>query len=275
MLTLQFWQREILQAFLQWRAPIAAGVVLAAAWLLGRLMRAFRLQEAAGGLALGVGWTLALGGLALVPHTPAERLPLLAVAALAIGLAAEFSRPVAALGGGVLAVAGGWWLAGAPRSDAAAGLVLPAMALLALAVLLALRLLRAPRNPWSALAGALALWGALAVVPTPPLWTGLALVAAVAAVGQPWMRREAAAVRLPMAVALAGLAGLAVLALGRFGRGGVSRVDLAVLAPVLAIWGAQRLLMRLPWAGGLAAALAAAALAVLVAGAAGRLFLPG
>jgi hypothetical protein len=51
----------------------------------------------------------------------------------------------------------------------------------------------------------------------------------------------------------------------------VSRVDLAVLAPLLAAWASPRLAARLPWFGGLVGALAAAALAVAAVWGAGRL----
>jgi hypothetical protein len=56
--------------------------------------------------------------------------------------------------------------------------------------------------------------------------------------------------------------------LGRFGRSGLSRFDLAALAPLLAVWAVRRLAARLPWAGGLAAGLAGAVLAVALIAAA-------
>jgi len=270
MMTFGFWEREVLLVWQVGRAPIVAAAVALAAWLLGRLLQSARLQAAAGGLALCAGWAVALG-LTVAPRMPAERLPMLAAVALAAGVAVDLSGRVAGLAGVLLAIAGGWWLAGAPHSDAAAGLVLPEMACLALAVLLALRVLRAPRSPWSGVAAALALWGALAAAKAPGSWTGLALVLLVAGLGQVGTPRGAAAVRLPVAAGLAGLAGLAVLALGRLGRGGVSRLDLAALAPLLAIWATPRLAARLPWLGGVGGALAAATLAVAVAWGGGRL----
>ncbi len=282
MMTFGFWEREALLVWQAGRVPIVAGAVALAAWLLGRLLRSARLQAAAGGLALCAGWAVALG-LAGAPRVPAERLPMLAAAALAAGLAVDLSGRWAGLAGFVLAIAAGWWLAGAPHSDAAAGLVLPEMACLALAVLLALRVLRAPRSPWSCAAAALALWGALAAARAPGGWSGLALVPLVAGLAQASLPQGATqgrrpmpvclsmTVRLPMAAGLAGLAGLAVLILGRLGRGGVSRVDLAALAPLLALWATPRLAARLPWFGGVGGALAAAALAVAVAWVAGRL----
>jgi hypothetical protein len=93
----------------------------------------------------------------------------------------------------------------------------------------------------------------------------------VAGLGQAGAPRGAATVRLPLAAGFAGMAGLAELALGRLGRGGVSRVDLAVLAPLLAAWASPRLAARLPWFGGLVGAVAAAALAVAAVWGASRL----
>lgn len=270
MMSFGFWEREVLLAWQAGRAPIVAAVVALAAWLLGRWLRSARLQAAAGGLALCAGWAVALG-LTVAPRLPAERLPMLAAVALAAGLAVDLSGRAAGLAGFGLALAAGWWLAGAPLSNAAAGMVLPQMACLALAVLLALRVLRAPRSPWSAAAAALALWGALTTVRAAGPWTGLALVLLVASLGQAGAPRGAATVRVPLAAGFAGMAGLAELALGRLGRGGMSRVDLAVLAPLLAVWATPRLAARLPWLGGLVGALAAAVLAVAVAWGAGRL----
>ena len=278
MMNLGFWQHQALLIWQAGRAPIVAAGVALAVWLAGRLLRSARLETAASGLALGAGWAVALGGVAVAPHAPAERLPLLAVAALAAGVAVDVSgrRWVAALAGLVLPVAAGWWLAGAPRSDPQAAAVLPVMACLTLAMLLAMRLLRAPPGPWSVGTAALALWGALAAAGAPPLWGVLALVPLAASLGQVGAPREAAAVRLPMAAGLVGMAAMASAALGRLGRGGLSRIELAALAPLLAIWvfpwlGA-RLLARLPGGeGGLAAAVASALPAVGLVWGLGRL----
>ena len=214
MLTLGFWEREVLLAWQAERAPIVAAGVALAVWLAGRLLRSARLQAAAAGLALCVGWGLALGGVPVRPHLPAERLPVLAIAALAAGLAVDFSGRAAGLAGFLLAVGAGWWLAGAPRSDAEAGLVLPHMGCLALGMLLALRLLRAPCSPWSTAAAALTLWGALAATGAASVWAACALVLLAASLGQVGAPRGTASVRLPMAAGLAGLAGLAVLVRG-------------------------------------------------------------
>ena len=209
MLTIGFWQREALLVWQLGRAPLVAAGVALVVWLLGRGLRSALLQAAAAGMALCVGWGLALGGVPVVPLLPAERLPVLAVAALAVGLAVDLFGLAAGLARSGLVVAAGWWLAGAPRSDAGAGLVLPQMACLALAVLLALRLLRAPGGAWSACAAALALWGALAATGTAAVWTTLALVLVAASLGRAGAPGATETARLPMAAGLAGLAGLA------------------------------------------------------------------
>ena len=268
MFTIAFWQQALLQVWQAGRAPIVAAGVALAAWLLGRLLRLGWLQAAAAGLGLAAGWALGFGPPALAPRLPAERLPVLAASALATGLAVDLSGRPIGLAGLAFSLLAGWWLAGAPRSEAEAAIVLPVMASLCLAMLLALRLLRAPSGPWSTPAAALALWAALGVAGAPALWTGVALVPVAAALGQVAAPRGAAAVRLPMAAGLAGVAGLAVLVLGRFGRSGLSRFDLAALAPLLAVWAVRRLAARLPWAGGLAAGLAGAVLAVALIAAA-------
>jgi len=292
MMSFGFWQREVLLVWQAGQVPIVAAAVALAVGLSGRLLRSARLAAAAPGLALLAGWGFAQG-LSLAPRLPAARLPMLAAVALGTGLAVDWSGRAAGLAGAVLAIVAGWWLAGAPLSDAAAGLVLPEMACLALAVLLALRLLRAPASRWCHAAAALALWGGLMAAAAPPAWAALALVLLVAGLAQavppprsppaaPSRRARAAPVppprsvatlRLPMAAGLAGVAGLAVLALGRLGRGGVSRVDLAALAPLLALLATPRLAARFPWSGGLIGALMAAALAIGTAWGAGRLWL--
>lgn len=269
MLNIGFWEREVLLAWQEGRAPIVAAGVALAVWLLGRGLRSVAVQAAAAGIALCVGWGLALGQFSVTPQLPAERLPVLAALGLAAGLVVEFTGRAAGLAGFLLAVAAGWWLAGAPHTDAGAGLVLPHMGSLALGVLLALRLVRAPRSPWTASTAAAALWGALAACGAPPGWTLCGLVLLAATLGQLGGPQSAALVRLPMAAGLAGLAGLVVLALGRLGRGGLTRFDLAGLAPLLAVLILPRVQARLPAARGLAAALATVALTVgLVWGAA-------
>jgi hypothetical protein len=259
-------------AWQPFRAPIVAALVVAAAVFGGRLLRLPRICAAAGGLALAAGWALAAGGVTLVPRFAAGRLPVLAAAALLAGLAADLSgrRWPARLAGFVLAVAAGWWLAGAPLSDGAAAVVLAPMASLALAVLLAQRVLRAPRSPWAAASAALALWGALAAAGAPAPWTGLALVAVAAGLAPLGGPRGAAAMRLPLAAGLAGLAGLVVLVPGRAGRGALSRFDFVAAAPLLATWLLPRLAARMPWGRGVVAAVAAAALAAATCWAAGR-----
>jgi hypothetical protein len=261
------------------RAPILAAVAALAALLAGRLLRLPLLQAAASGLALAVGWIVALGGVAVTPRLPAERLPALALAGLGAGVAADLWRR-GGLVAAMLALVAGWWVAGAPRSEAETAAVLPHMACVVLAVLLAVRLLAAPASPWVIPAAALALWGALLAAGAPLPWTSLALVLLAATLGQvsggqvsggqASGPRGAWAVRLPMAAALAGLAALVVLVPGRALHGGVMRVDLAALAPVVAVWLAPRLMSRVRWGGGMLAALLAAAVAVALAWGAGR-----
>lgn len=274
MLNLASLERSLWHVWYAGQAPIVAALVAPAALLAGRLLRLPLLQVAAAGLALATGWVVALGGLALAPRLPADRLPLLALAGLAAGVASDLWRGGAGLLVVVLTVAAGWWLAGAPLSEAEAAPLLPRMGSIALAVLLAVRLLRAPPSPWVMPAGVLALWGGLVAAGAPVPWTGLALVPLAATLGQVAGPRGTWSARLPMAAGLAGLAALAVLAAARLPRGGATRIDLAALAPVLAVWLAPRLMSRLPCGGGILAALLAAAVAVGLAWGGGRVGLP-
>src|SRR4051812_14186229 len=125
------WARVLLQIWHDGRAPIVAAMVATALLLAGRVLRRPLLQAVAAGAALCAGWIVAAGVPSLLPRLPAERLPVLALAALAAGVAAEL-RGRGFLAGFVLAVAGAWWLAGAPRTEAAAAVVLPLKACMAL-----------------------------------------------------------------------------------------------------------------------------------------------
>ena len=183
LLTIGFWEHQALLAWQQGRAPIVAGAVAlcrvagGAAAALGR--------AASGGGGAGAVRGLDTGARGADGH--AAHAGRAAAGARGRGAGGRAWRWISAgraagLAGFVLAVAAGWWLAGAPRSDAEAGLVLPHMGCLALAVLLALRLLRAPRSKWSASAAALALWGGLAATGAPG---GVDGVRARAAGGEP------------------------------------------------------------------------------------------
>lgn len=247
-------------------APLAT---LALALLWAGLFRWRKRPATAGlGLALGavLGVTLLLGLVNASPRQLAERLPVLACAALLLALPLAFGRRAWLLV--VLAVLGalatGWWMAGGPLTEA--DLLRAAPVLLALILLAPLILLEAV-PPWRAVLAALALLAGMLASGLVGPWVLLALILVAATFGQ-----QAAgggvmpdSARLPFAMLLvaliagpilargaaadwaAALAPLAPLLLGaRLGtrlKGWRATLLLVLLAalPVAAAWGLARL----------------------------------
>jgi len=251
----------ILSLLRDWHAAAAA---LAAALILGGLARAFgrpALATAAAGIGVATGWVLVLGVLVASPRQLPERLPLLAMAAAAggVALAAAGFRPWTWVAAMLAALAGAWWLGGAPlvAADVAragiplVGLALfatltllaldgPLVATLAAAALCAALLLSAPFGPWLLLGASLlaaatgSLAGGFAWPPGARLGPALALTALgagpILARGAPadWL----AAATVPAALWLA--PGLAI----RFGGGRVGTVlgwGVATATPLLVL----------------------------------------
>lgn len=221
-------------------ALLAAGVALLAC-LLPRALARPNLAALAAPLGIGVGWIATLGLITASPRQLAERLPVLALAALlaALASAAVAARPflvwvMAAIG----AVATGWWMGGAPMGAADFIRALPVIGGVAGAVLLGHALLR---DGAQMLAALLALTAALAVATTPGPQMMLAVIAACG-VAAAWIGGglTGAAARLPLAILLAALAAVPVLA-----RGG-SADWLAAGAPYAALLLGPALATRLP-----------------------------
>jgi hypothetical protein len=268
--------------FLAWsrdfHAPLialAAALVLA---LAGRFLRAGWLAAAAGGAGVAAGWyLLAPHPFAFPPRPLIERLPLLAAAVLLVALAALRLTPTRRAGVWVvlLALACGWWLAGAPLTRSEALAVWPVALGVAAAVgvtgwLGALR----QADPLRPLLAAATLAGALHVAGAPAAWTNLALVPAAAALGLLAAPRLPGLALLPPAVDVGALAAVAALALGRIRSGGLRAIDVAALAPVVALLVAGALTPRLRGTGRLAPVLGcvlAGAIAVGLAWVAPRL----
>lgn len=222
-------------------APLLALLCLAASALLGRGLGWRRLAESGGAMALCLGAAVAAEG----------RLTVLALIAWGWGLGLEaWGGGRSALLASVLpAIGAAWWLVGAPLGDAGMGQVLGPFGALALATGLALRLLRRAATPWTALTASLTLAAGLVAAGMPRPWPGLALVVAVTSCGG-FSAGMGIAWRLPLATGLAGLAGAAALAFDALhpetaGHGGVSRVELAGLLCLPAIWLQPRLASRL------------------------------
>lgn len=212
-----------LGALWPWRAALVAGVAAMAWGLVLRLVSGRGgLAAAAAGVGLCAGWLMVLPPVAASPRQLIERLPLLVLAALVGGAAAEalrslWPRLAAALRPalGAVAVLGcGWWMAGAPMTRADLWRAAPVAVGVAIGAGLALRRLR---DAWraAAVAAALAagLWAGRAAAGPGVL---LAVAAVLAAAGALAVRAGfGAASRATLALGLAALAALPVVARGR------------------------------------------------------------
>ena len=98
----------------------------------------------------------------------------------------------------------------------------------------------------------------------PSVWVQLALVPAVASLALFALRPAPGLVALPIAVDIAAAGGLAVVSFGRLPHLRVGPVDVAVVAPLFALWLAPHLASRIGFAGR-AAATSARVLAALIA----------
>lgn len=242
-------------------AIVAAGVALAAA-LLGRWLGRPGLAAAAAGLGLAAGFAAVLGVVSASPRQLAERLPLLALLALAAGGAAALARRPALRGFAFALglVLGAWWMAGAPLHLPDLRRAAPEALVLLAAMAVAAWRGGAPQAPLAAWAG-LAAGLYLAAARGPHLAFALAGLAALLA-ALPG-RASGPASRLPLAVALVGVAAVPVLA-----RGGAA--DLAAAAiPLAALLAGPWIGRRMPgpagaWVGPLLAALPMVGLVVLL-----------
>jgi hypothetical protein len=264
------WDRLAPQAvWHQYHGPLIALAVALGLALAGRLMRSGWLGAAAGGAGVVAGW-FALGGRVWVTYTrpSVDHLALPAAAALLIGLCGErlgrTRGPLIALL--VTAAIVGWWLCGAPRSQAELLQVWPIGLGAALAIVLFGRGLAgdATEPVLLALAG-LAMAVSFHIAELPPIWVQLALVPALAAAALLALSAPADLAALPIAADIATVAALAVIDFGRLPRLRVGAVEVAAAAPLLAVWLTPRLAARLGLAGGIATA-CAGVLAAAIAG---------
>lgn len=248
-----------------WQGAALAGVVTLVVAGLARVLRWPGVATAAAGCGLAAGWLLVLGEISASPRQLSERLPLVAVAAAAAGtlLVAAGWRVTAWVLAVPVALAGAWWLGGAPMvlpDLLRAALPLAALAILAVLTLVALDgpllgalaaaslaggiWLAAPLGPWLPLVAALlaallaGTAGGLAWPPGARLAPALGLAAVAAG---PVMARGT------VADWLAGAAPLAVLWLGpAFGArlggkaGAMAGWVLAASLPLLLLWLARR-----------------------------------
>jgi hypothetical protein len=253
-------------------APLTGLAVALALALAARFMRAGWLAAAAGGAGVVGGW-YALGGRLWVTYSrpSVDHLAFAAAAALVIALLCErFGRSRGALFALLLTAAFlAWWLCGTPRTrpdlledwpialGAAAAVVLYARSLAADAVD-PLRL---------ALTGA-TMAASFHVVMLPAIWLQLALVPALASLALFALPAASGLAALPIAADIAAVGSLAVIDFGRLPRLRMGAVDVAAIAPLLALWLAPHLAGRLRFTGRAAGAGAGVLAALLATGAA-------
>jgi hypothetical protein len=241
-------------------APLAA---LALALLWAGLFRWRGRPATAGlGLALGMllGVTLLLGLVSASPRQLAERLPLLACAAMLLAVPLAWGRrgwPVAVLG---LLGAGftGWWMAGAPMNEA--DLLRAAPVGLALWLLVPLVQLEAPA-PWRGTLAVTALLAGLLASGIPGPWVMLAMVLLAATFGQQVAGGGGMAdsARLPFSMLLGALVAGPLLARG------VAADWAAAMAPLAPLLLGARLGGQMKGLGGTILLLLLAALPVALA----------
>ena len=252
----------------QFQAPLIGALAALVGTLASRWMRWPVLLSVAGSLGVCLAWLLlAKSPVAAVAAPALKLLPISLAGAVLCAFAARF---LPQRGGLIclvlLAAGGGWWLAGAPRQTAGALQIGFLLAGLIFALGLGGRLLmRGGMAPL--LLAAISLAGALWVAKAPPVWLLLALapglVASLVALALLAAPAVGELLLLPLAINLLAVALAALLAAGRLPRLGINAIDVAVIAPFLAVLLAPRLRLPAPigaiLAGGLAIFLALAA----------------
>ncbi|MCS6891860.1 MAG: hypothetical protein NZN45_09605 [Rhodovarius sp.] len=212
---------------------LAAGALAGLGALVGRLGRHWRLGAGLAALALPVGFAWLIGSIQASPRQLPERLPMLALLLLLPAFAAArwprgLPAGLAAVAG---ALAGGWWMAGAPLwgpdllrvAGLGAGLAAAAgVGMLAL------------RGAWQGLLPPLGLALMMVVLAPPGPWAGLGIVLAAAAIGAAGF-----GARLPPPLQIAFGSVLAAIALGpalALGRGVDLVPPIALLCSALLAW---------------------------------------
>ncbi len=263
------WDRADLPAvWHDFRGPLIGLAVALGLAFAGRFMRSGLLAAAAGGAGVVAGWYAISGRLwATSPRLSVDHLTLVAAVVLVIGLlSAWLGRNRGALLGLLLAAAfTGWWLCGAPRRQPDLLQAWPIGLGVAVAVLLYARGLATDAlDPLRLALTGLTMAASFHVVALPPIWMLLALVPALASLALFALPAMPGLVALPIAADIAAVGSLAVIAFGRLPHLRVGPVDIAAVAPLLALWLAPYLASRLRFAGRAAAA-SASVLAALVA----------
>ena len=213
-----------------WFPPVVA-LLAALAW--SGFFR-WRKRPATAGLglpiAVAIGFALLLGVMNASPRQLFERLPLLAMAALLLGLPLCLltRRWFVAVMTGLGAVLCGWWMAGGPLVEA--DLMRAAPVLLTLALIMPLVMVESA-GPWRGALASVALAAGLWASGVPGPWMLLAMILAAGALGQQVAGGGPApdAARLPLAILLTALLAGPVLARGAPADWAAALVPLAPL----------------------------------------------
>lgn len=237
------------------QAPLIGALAALAGVLGGRWLRWPLIAAAAAPLGVALGWLmLARNPVTATAATAAKLLPIGLAGAIICPLAARFlPRHGAMICLVLLAFSGGWWLAGAPRQIAGAVAVGFLLAGLILALGLGGRFL-ARGGPWRVIFAAIGLAGALWVAKAPPIWLLLALAPALVSLVLLAAPAATEFLLLPIAIDLLATALATMLAAGRLPRLGLNAIDVAAVAPFIAMLLAPRLRVAPPLAGILTAA---------------------
>jgi hypothetical protein len=231
---------------------IAFGVTLGLA-VVGRFLRVGPLAAAASGMGVIAGWYVVTGRLWVVaPSGSVNELTEIAAVALIVALLCTWrgGNRVAMIGMLLAAMIAGWFVAGAPREQAALRAAWPTgLGVAAFVLLLARSLTDRALDPLRPVLAGLTLAAAFHVAAMPPVWTQLALVPGLAALAMFALPPMPGPVALPVAVDIGALASLSVIALGRLPRLGFGPVDAAAVSPLLAVWLLPRTQDRLSFTG--------------------------
>ena len=242
---------------------VALGLAVAA-----RAMRSGLLGAAAGGAGVVAGWYVIGGRLWVTYARPSvDHLAFAAAVALAIAILCEWlGRSRGALFAVLLtAVFIGWWLCGAPRNQPELVQAWPIGLGVGIAMVLYARSLATDAlDPLRLALTGLTMAASFHVVMLPPVWTQLALVPALASLAQIALPAMPGLAALPIAADIATIGCLAVIDFGRLPHLRVGAVDVAAVAPLLALWLTPHVTSRVRFAGRAAAA-TGGVLAALVA----------
>jgi hypothetical protein len=255
-----------LNLYATWRAPLVAFAAALLAALAVRVLRLRPLAPGVAGLGAGAGFA-SLAGLAWPVSGPLQLLgPVAAAAALVAVLAPALGPRAGVIGGAVLAVLGGWFMAGAPIHLAPSLRWIEAGGLAAVLALGALGLGRLGAG--QVVLASLSLGCGMAAARIGHAWILAALVPGAGMLGAALAggRTRARLAVPPAALAVAAVAAAWLWSVGDLRSFSPRPNAAAVLAPGLALWLAARLAPRLHLAAG-GLGLAAATLAVwMIAG---------